>query len=91
MAKINVRRPTEEAALARVFADEKKHPRGDPMLLQKTVMDEVGVKYLVCCFHTTVNMSISYLWYQWQKDYKEMTFVNFLQYYGIIYAYRKVS
>jgi len=90
VAKINVRRPTEEIALARVFVDEKKHPRGDPMLLQKTVMDEAGVKYSVMCFHNTVNKSISYLWYKWQKDHKEMTFVNFLMYYGIIYGYRKV-
>jgi len=91
MAKINVRRPTEEAALARVFADEKKHPRGDPMLLQKTVMDEVGTTFLVWCFHTTINTSLSYLWNQWQKCGGVEHFIDFLMRRGTIYKYQKTS
>ena len=89
MAKRNVRRPTEDMALAKVMRD--KGYQSDPTLLQKMVLGEDGTRYLVCFFHTTVNMSVSQLWGQWQASWKHMKFVDFLQHYGIIYKYQKIS
>ena len=89
MTKRNVRRPTEEIALARVFAQRGKGPRGDPALLQKIIMDEIGTKYAIHCFHTKVDIPISHLWGQWQK-YGQGTFVDFLWRCGIIYECRRI-
>lgn len=89
MGKRTVRRPTEDIALARIM--NQKYRRGDPTLLQKTVMDEAGVKWLISCFHTTVGISTTQLWLQWSLEGMGMGFVKFLQYHGIIYACRKAS
>lgn len=89
MAKRTVRRPTEDIALARIM--NQKGRRGDPTMLQKTIMDEAGVKWCVCCFHTTVGASMAQLWLQWGLEGKGMGFVKFLKYHGIIYASRKAS
>lgn len=92
MAKRNVRRPTEDVAIARVTAQKGKGPQGDPTLLQKTVMDKNGAKFRVCCYHTTVNISMGRLWDQWQRDWDSIgTFVEFLTYLGIIYRHQKIS
>ena len=92
MAERSVRRPTEDIALARVTAQKGKGPQGDPTLLQKTVMGRGGIKYLISCFHTTVNISIACLWCQWCNDWEDtgMTFVDFLLWYGIIFRYTKI-
>ena len=89
MTKRSVRRPTEDIAIARVTAQKGKSPKGDPILLQKVVMDKNGMKYRVYCFHTTVNTSISYLWKQWQRYGEGGRFVDFLLRCGIIYRYQK--
>ena len=90
MAKRNVRRPTEDIAIARVMA-QKGNPSGDPDVLQKVIMDEDGVKYLVQCFHNKVDIPISHLWGQWREHRESMNFVDFLVSHGIIYTYRKAS
>jgi hypothetical protein len=89
MARKSVRRPTEDMALAKVMRD--KGYQSDPTLLQKMVLGEDGTRYLVYFFHTTVNMSISQLWGQWQASWKHMKFVDFLRCHSIIYDYKKVS
>ena len=87
MTKRNVRRPTEDIALARIARDGG--PQGDPTLLQKIVMDEMGIKYIVYCFHTKVDIPISQLWGQWQR-YGQGHFVDFLWRCGIIYECRRI-
>lgn len=91
MAKHSVRRPTEDIAIARVMVYETKHPRGDPVLLQKTIMDRDGTKFLVWCFHTTINTSLAYLWYRWKGLEEGGCFVDFLVRRGTIYKYQKAS
>ena len=92
MAKRNVRRPTEDMAIARVTAQKDKGPQGDPTLLQKTVMDTDGSQYIIWCFHTHVNTSITFLWNQWRRDWNSIgTFVDFLALCGIIYKHQRVS
>jgi hypothetical protein len=87
MAKRSVSRPTENIALARIMAQRGKSLKGDPALLQKIIMDEVGIKYIVSCFHTKVDIPISQLWGQWQR-YGQGHFVDFLWRCGIIYECR---
>ena len=91
MAKRSVRRPTEDIAIARITAQKGKGPKGDPTLLQKTVMDEDGTMFLVWCFHTTINTSLAYLWYRWRRLGEGGCFVDFLQTRGTIYKYQKAS
>lgn len=88
MASRSMRRPTEDIALARAMKD--KGCIGNPELLQKVVMDEVGVKYLVYCFHSKVNVSISYLWNQWQEYKRGVGFIDFLIFRGIVYKYQRM-
>ena len=85
MAKKNVRRPTEDIALARAMKD--KDCIGNPELLQKIMMDEMGIKYRVWYFHTTIGMSMSKMWKEWKETGKSMHFVNYLHRRGIIYQY----
>jgi len=88
MGKRNVRRPTEDIAIARITAQRGKGPQGDPTLLQKTIMDKDGTKYLIWCFHTQLSVSIADLW---DQDWGSIgTFVDFLTYRGIIYQHKRV-
>ena len=90
MAKRSVRRPTENIAIARITAQKGKGPKGDPALLQRTVMDRNGAKYRVWCFHTTINTSLAYLWYRWKGLEEGGQFVDFLLRRGTIYKYQHV-
>jgi len=86
MGKRSVRRPTEDIAIARVTAQKGKGTQGDPALLQKTIMDKDGTKYLIWCFHNQLSVSIADLW---DQDW-DGTFVDFLMYRGIIYRYQRM-
>jgi len=91
MGKRNVRRPTEDIAIARVMARKDTSPSGDPVLLQKVIMDDGDTKWLVFCFHSTINISISYLWNRYQRRGECEHIIDFLMRRGAIYKYQKVS
>lgn len=93
MAKRNIRRPTEDRALARVTAWEKTRPASvSTCNHERTVMDVDGTRYVTWFYHTKLDLEVSTLWNLWLRDWGAVpTFVEFLTLYGVIYRSQKIS
>lgn len=88
-----VRRPTEDAALARITAWERTQPSSVSVCNHtREIMDVDGIMYLTWFFHTKLDLGVSTLWDRWLKDWGDVpTFMQFLRLYGIVYRVQKIS
>ena len=93
MAKGTVRRPTEAIALARIAVWERTQPASVSVCNhERTITDIDGTMYLTWFFHTKLDLEVSTLWGQWRRDWGTIpTFVEFLNLFGVIYRFQKIS